>query len=170
MLVLLFCHQTATGRESGLLLSEALMIVLAHYFAARRVVTLPPDILQQLEERGALVAEANPLWLPQGSIRGTILLAFFLLALLLASEGRLLDPATLGSVGLIFAFLSGVTVRWFRRNRSPSPRGAFWIHLKAFLVVAIGILVVATTLSGMEIPGPAENLLLAFVLFYFGSR
>lgn len=170
MLVLLFCYQTAIGQDSGLLLSEALMIVLAHYFAARRVVALPPDITRQLEERGSLVAEANPLWLPRGSIRATILLAFVLLALLLALDGRLLDPATLGSVGLIFAFLAGVALRWFRRDRSRAPRFRFWVHLKAFLVLVIGVLVVAATLSGIEMPGPVENLLLAFVLFYFGSR
>lgn len=170
-LVGLVCYQTALGRETGLLLSEALMIVLAHYFAARRVVALPPDIERELEHRGTLVREANPLWLPRGTVRLVILVAFGLLAMLLAVEGRLLDPVTIGSVGLIFAFLLGVVLRWLRRGgprRTRPVRASVWMHIKAALVLATCAVIVVITLA--DGTAPFENLLLAFVLFYFGSR
>jgi len=70
-------YQLLTGLKVSLLLSETLMIILAHYFAARRhPIKLPPELQQQLQNNAATQQQAQPLWLPSGSVRLLILMMF----------------------------------------------------------------------------------------------
>lgn len=172
----LVIRQALVAAPVSLLLSETLLIVLAHYFASRRLVDLPEALRRRLEQDGVLEAEANPLWLPRHSVRIIILLAFCSTAVLLLWQGRLFQPGVFGSIGLFFAYLAGVLVRglvrWRRRNVAPSHGRQVWLHLKAASVLAACLVLAALTLVGelQTLPQWVEKLLLALILFYFGSR
>ena len=172
----LVIQQALVGAPISLLLSETLLIVLAHYFASRRLVDLPEALRRRLEQDGVLEAEPSPLWLPKHSVRIIILLAFCSTALVLLWQGRLFQPGAFGTIGLFFAYLAGISVRglvrWRRKNVAPSRRRSVWAHLKAAAVLAACAAVTALTLSGelATLPGWVEKLLLSLILFYFGSR
>lgn len=168
-------YQLLFGIEVGLLLSETLMIVLAHYFASRRSVTVALPGAAGTEAPAAAADAENPLWLPKGSIRLIILAGFGFAMLVLLLQGRLFDPAAVGTVALLFAYLGGILVRWLRGGRTreaPPPRWGILIHLQALVVVLACVFIVLATLGGgvQTLPGWLESTLLAFILFYFGSR
>ena len=97
--------QTVRGEKIGLLWSETLMIMLAHYFTSRRFVELPRKVREQLEAGGKIPYDSNPLYLPKHTIRGLIILSFAGLAWYLYREGRLMEHqslAILGTVGVFF--------------------------------------------------------------------
>jgi hypothetical protein len=168
-------HQLLTGASVGLLLSETLMIVLAHYFASRRIIKLPPDLQKRLEAEGVIGADEQPLWLPRGSVRFIILTAFAFAIIVLLLQGRLFDYNTIGTIALIFAYLGGVLMRWFKgwgKKASKPPRFSLFTHLLALFVLLACFFVVLITISGelSGLPHWMEEILLAFILFYFGSR
>ena len=82
MTVAFITIQTARGERVSLLWFESLMIVLAHYFASRRLVQLSPELRTRLTKEGVLEAEPNPLYLPRYSLRLLIVGAFAALAAL----------------------------------------------------------------------------------------
>jgi hypothetical protein len=168
--------QTLAARPIGLLLSEALLIILAHYFASRRLLELPREVQARLEAEGVLVPEANPLWLPRHSVRVLILLGFSGTALVLWWQGRLFEPGAFDTIGLFVAYLGGVLFNWFRKWRSrsrPLKAGTpIWVHLKALAVLLAGGMLATLANSG-EIGADSswiEKLLLSLILFYFGTR
>jgi hypothetical protein len=162
------------GQPIGLLLAETLLIILAHYFASRRLVELPQALQERLEQEGMLVPESNPLWLPAHSVRIIIVLAFFAAAAALWWQGRLFAAGTLDTVGVFFAYLGGVLFNWLRhwRRRGSAGRRERLMHVKALAVLLACALLAALVLSGElpALPGWVEKLLLGLILFYFGSR
>src|SRR5262245_60505436 len=93
--------QTVRGQKLDVALAEALMIVLASYFATRRVVDLPPEMLAQLEHEGKLPSDRHPLYLPKFSVRIIIILSFVGLAGYLYQHGELWTTYAMSTLGLV---------------------------------------------------------------------
>lgn len=170
-------YQIVIGDGVGLLLSETLSIVLTHYFASRRSVALPPHLLQLPEIREWAEHEPNPLWLPRGSIRIIMMVAFVATAIYLLFKGLLFSPNVVGTIALIFAYLGGVLIRWWRnRDNVPpkQPQRALFVHVQAFLVLVTCLVMVLLTVNAGDnqagLPEWLEKFSLAFILYYFGSR
>ncbi len=171
-------YQILAGAGVGLLLSETLSIVLTHYFASRRSVALPPALLNSPEIQKLAEPENNPLWLPRGSVRVIIMVAFIAMIAILLTRGQLFSANALGTVALIFAYLGGVLIRWLRNdaNKPPRPpRFPILIHLQGLLVLMACFFVVLLALgstgdANVGLPHWIEQILLAFILYYFGSR
>jgi len=170
-----FVWLTWHNKPVGLLLSEAMLIVLAHYFASRRLLTVPAHVRQQLETQGLLTEESNPLWLPRHTIRVSILAALFLTGGLLVLRGDLFNAQGFSNISLIFAYLFGVISHYLQTRRATRPSSwwrRLWMHLKALVVVLACLFIILSTLTGGldSLPDGLSNLLLGWILFYFGSR
>ncbi len=170
-------YQIVIGDGVGLLLSETLSIVLTHYFASRRSVALPLHLLQLPEIRDWAEHEPNPLWLPRGSIRMIMMVAFVATAIYLLFKGQLFSPNVVGTIALIFAYLGGVLIRWLRNreNAPPKQQRSLFIHLQALFVLIACVLMVFLTVTNagdnhVGLPDWLEKFSLAFILYYFGSR
>jgi hypothetical protein len=170
--------QTAEDKKIGLLWSETLMIMLAHYFTSRRFVELPRDLREQLEAEGKLPHDAQPLYLPKHTIRGLIILAFVGLAWYLHREGRLFTSQALTILGTVGAYFLGILVKavksWFNRHGAHKPAN-WWDDLKAIITLCMVVATIAVELFqlGDKLPLTQEQLestMLGFILFYFGSR
>ena len=166
---------TLRGMHAGLLLSEAMLIVLAHYFASRQLVTVPKELRAQLQRDGLVQEEPNPLWLPRNSVRILILIAILGTTGVLLTRGQLFQGGVFDNLILVLSYLVGVMVQFVRQRRgprTPSRWGRVWIHLKALLVLAACALILLFGLTGTlaDLPDWVEQLLLGWVLFYFGSR
>jgi hypothetical protein len=164
MIVGVIVVQLVRGKEIELLWTETLMIALAHYFASRRFIRLPPEVIKQLVDEGHIELEARPLYLPSYSIRVILLLAFVAVGIYLYLRGGLWKPQPLSILGVVFAYLSGIIVR------VRSVRG--WEDTKAavvLVVMAVASVVYLCDLGG-SILQPLRNMTLGLVLFYFGSR
>ena len=113
--------QTARGERVGLLWFESLMIVLAHYFASRRLVQLPRELRERLIAEGVLEAEPNPLYLPRHSLRLIIVGAFVALAVYLFRNGRILDPVAVPIFIAVGSYFLGIAFHaftaWRRKGR-----------------------------------------------------
>jgi hypothetical protein len=170
--------QTARGVHVGLLWFESLMIVLAHYFASRRLVQMPRELRLRLQAEGVLEAEPNPLYLPRYTLRLFIIGAFVALAAFLARNGRLFDPVALPifiAVGAYFlGILSHSLMEWWKRGKPKSPGASRFDDARAVLTLAAMALVIVLQLTGWQSLIPhgekLEALPLALMLFYFGSR
>ena len=170
--------QTARGVRVSLLWFESLMIVLAHYFASRRLVQLPRELREKLTADGFLEAEPNPLYLPRHTLRLVIIGAFVALAIYLFRNDRLLDPVAVPifiAVGSYFLGIGfhAVMGRW--KGGKQVPRGVSrFDDLKAIVTLVAMGLVIVLQLSGLQSSVPyaekLEALPLALMLFYFGSR
>jgi hypothetical protein len=170
-----FALLTLRGTSAGLLLSEAMLIVLAHYFAARRLVTVPKELRQQLQAQGLVQEEPRPLWLPRNSVRFLILASLLATLAVLLLRGQLFHSGVFDNLVLVSAYLFGVVVQLVRQRRPPrrlSGWGRAWVHLKALLVLLACALILMFALGGTlaKLPDWVEQLLLGWVLFYFGSR
>ena len=170
-----FVWLTWHGKPVGIMLSEAMLIVLAHYFASRQLLTVPAALRQQLEAEGLIAKDANPLWLPHYSIRFLILAALFFTGGLLLVRGELFASDGFDNLFLVFAYLIGVVVNHLRERRGPRPLSRWqrlWIHLKAlFVMLACLMILFSTMLVGVDsLPEGLSRLLLGWILFYFGSR
>ena len=169
--------QTARGVRVGLLWSESLMIVLAHYFAHRRFVPLSPAMREQLKAADLLEDDAHPLHLPKHSLRTLIVLSFVGLAIYLARERRLLDPVAVPifiSVGSYFLGIGfGIFVSWWSKGRESE--GANWFeNFKALVTLVAVTFAILVQIFGWQDRIPYgekfEAIPLALMLFYFGSR
>jgi hypothetical protein len=164
LIVAVVLAQLARGREVDVLWTETLMIALAHYFASRRFIKLPPDVIRRLTEEGHLETEARPLYLPRYTIRAILIFAFVGVAVYLYEQHRLFQSQSLSILGVVFAYLLGIVAR-IRTFRA-------WEDLKAVVV----LLVLACTAGaylldrGELVPHLIRNMTLGMVLFYFGSR
>ncbi len=170
--------QTARGVHVGLLWFESLMIVLAHYFASRRLVQMPRELRQRLQAEGVLEAEPNPLYLPRYTLRIFIIGAFVALAAYLARNGRLLDPVALPIFIAVGAYFLGILfysfMEWWKRGKPKTPGATRFDDIRAVLTLAAMALVIVLQLTGWQSLIPygqkLEALPLALMLFYFGSR
>lgn len=163
--------QLQVGGRVSPMLSETLMIVLAHYFASRRNLKIPPDLEAKLAAEQP--PEERPLWLPRGSVRLLILIFFFITVFMMLMQGRLSDPEVASTVALIFAYLGGVSLRWIFSRKKPKPekkaRFSIWPHFQALLVLIACLFMILIVLGG-DPPIFLEQVLLVFILFYFGLR
>ena len=162
-------------RELDALWIESLLIAMAHYFTSRRFVSLPPDVLQKLEQEGVIEKERQPLYLPKNSIRSLIVGAFVGLGIYLFREQRLYETQALALLSMIFAYLFGGIVRglshWWYRGRSKRASGT-WSDLKALIVVGSLLALGGLELffPDMRLPIYVDHAVLGMTLFYFGSR
>ncbi|CAK0738201.1 conserved membrane hypothetical protein [Gammaproteobacteria bacterium] len=173
--VWVFVWLTWHDRPVGLLLSEAMLIILAHYFASRQLLMVPTRLQPYLEDHHLITQEANPLWLPRHTIRFIILAVLFLTGVMLLARGELFQSNGFDNIFLIFVYLLGVVVNHIRGRRGIRPLSRWlrlWIHLKALLVVlACFIILLAALANGLEDPPEGlDHILLGWILFYFGSR
>jgi hypothetical protein len=164
LIVAVVISQLIRGQEVQLLWTETLMIALAHYFASRRFIRLPPDVIKRLVAEGHIELEARPLYLPSYSIRVLLITAFALTGVYLFRQGRLFEQQSLSILGVVFAYLLGV----FARLRSVPG----WENFKALAVLGV---LAATSLAelcgyGAHVPNAVRSVTLGMVLFYFGSR
>ncbi len=163
------------GHEVEPLWTETLMIALAHYFSSRRSIHLSPDVISRLESEGHLEPEPRPLYLPRGTIRVALIVAFVGLAVYLYQENRLLQLNSLSILGVVFAYVLGVfvqaVIRWWSKGRQ-TPAIAGWEHLKAITVLAVMGFTAGAYLLDMQdlVSRHVRQTALGLVLFYFGSR
>jgi|HubBroStandDraft_6_1064221.scaffolds.fasta_scaffold11285_4 hypothetical protein len=170
--------QTARGVRVDVVWSEALMIMLAHYFTTRRFVPLSNELRAKLEASGEIEPDESPLYLPKHSVRILLITAFGGLAWYLYDHGRLFEPQSLSLLVSVGAYLLGITVRgilawWSRHTGLTAP--AWWIDFKAVGTLVIVFVAIALQLVGAkEIQGVDTSRLqdfsLGLVLYYFGSR
>ena len=170
--------QTVQNAKIGLLWSETLMIMLAHYFTSRRFIELPRELREQLEAEGKIPQDRHPLYLPKHTIRGLIILAFAGLAWYLYREGRLFEKESLAILGPVAGYFLGIlfkaVIGWFR-GHGGARSANWWDDLKAIVTLAFvaGTITVELLGLGDKLPFSQEHLestMLALVLFYFGSR
>ena len=107
MIVAVVISQLVRGGEIQLLWTETLMIAMAHYFASRRFIRLPPEEIKRLVDEGYIELEARPLYLPSYSIRVLLIVSFTAVGIYLYLHGRLLEPQPLSILGVVFAYLLG---------------------------------------------------------------
>ena len=113
--VFVTCWLMVRDEELPLALSEALFTVLAYYFATRaylKAVEAGEFHRTGSKEfaamaRGFSEATANPLYLPVGTIRVAVILAFVGVALYLAYSGGLNKLLSATTLLLVFAFFAG---------------------------------------------------------------
>lgn len=165
----------ALNRPLDVLWIETLLIALAHYFTSRRFVSLPPAVMQRLEQEGVIERERQPLYLPRNSIRTIIIGAFVGLGIYLYREQRLFEAQALALLSMVFAYLLGAIfgtiAGWFKKRRS-QPITGVWGDIKALIV--LGALLVAAVPElfefGLQLPPMVDRIALGLSLFYFGSR
>ena len=165
----------ARGGQPEMLWIETLLIAMAHYFTSRRFVSLPPAVMQRLEQEGVIEKERQPLYLPRNSIRTIIIGAFVGLGIFLSREQRLFEPSAIALLSMVFAYLLGAIVgsisKWFTKRRSQPITGT-WGDIKALIV--LGAIIVAAVPElfdiGMQLPPVGNRIALGMALFYFGSR
>jgi hypothetical protein len=170
--------QTARGIHVSLLWFESLMIVLAHYFAHRRFVSLSPGMCEKLKAENVIEDEPHPLFLPKQALPTIIVSAFLGLAIYLARQSRLSDPVAvpvLFSVGSYFLGIGfGMLLCWWNRRKPHSTTPSWFEAIKACVTLGAVSVAIAVQLFGWQelIPFGAklEAVPLALMLFYFGSR
>ncbi len=185
IVVILVIDQILSGQSPGLLLSETLLIVLAHYFAQRPSVALPPKLAERLASHGVVEHAPNPLWLPTNTIRSIIFVSFLITAVVLFQRGELLSSPAATTVVVVLIYTSGYWLRPRPRSTAasqPPPKGFFkhlwrllghgFMHLKALIIVLLGLILLLEGLLGEleTMPMWMQELTLMLVLFYFGSR
>jgi hypothetical protein len=175
IVVAVTCADIVGGKTMEPVWTETLMVALAYYFTSRRFVQLPPDVLQKLEADGYIPKEPLPLYLPRGTIRILILAAFLCVSAYQFQAGKLLEQTTFPIFITLLAYFAGTTVRgvlnwWYRGRNVPSSR--WWADMKAVTVLAALILTAFLQVIGQKHLAPyfLENITMAMVLFYFGSR
>jgi hypothetical protein len=181
IIVAVVVTRLSLNRPLDVLWIETLLIALAHYFTSRRFVSLPPQVMQRLEQEGVIDKERHPLYLPKNTIRTLIIGAFVALgAVLYRGEGpwyerRLFQPQALALLSMVFAYLLGAIVGavagWFKRRRS-QPITGVWGDIKALIVLGAMLIAAVPALFdvGVQLPPVADRIALGIALFYFGSR
>ena len=164
LIVAVVIVQIVREQQVELLWTETLMIALAHYFTSRRLIRLPPDVIRRLTEEGQIEPESRPLFLPQHSIRATLVLAFVGLAIYLYKHDQLFHSPALTILGVVFAYFLGIVARL------RSVHG--WEDFKALLVLAVLTYTAGAYLLGRSdlVPNLLRDGTLGLVLFYSGSR
>lgn len=168
--------ETVHGHTQKLegLWSETLLIALAHYFTSRRLIGLPRNVRERLEDEGHLPRESNPLFLPRHSIRLMIVLAFAALTYYVFGVLHVRHIAEVPPILItVWAYMLGTFVRgilsWLYGSGEPS---GLWADIRALavLLLMLGTAIPFFLGHGEMVPETVRNLALACVLFYFGSR
>ena len=164
LIVAVVISQLLRGEVVQLLWTETLMIALAHYFASRRFIRLPPDVINRLVAEGLIELEARPLFLPSYCIRVVLIAAFAFTGIYLFRQGRLFEQQSLSILGVVSVYLLGV----FARLRSVPG----WENIKALAVLGVLAVTALAELCGLgaHVPQFLQSITLGMVLFYFGSR
>lgn len=169
------CADIIKGLPIEAVWAETLMVALAHYFTSRRFVQLPPAMLRKLEDEDIIPKEPLPLYLPRGTIRFLILGSFIGVAVYQYRQGLLAQPSTFAIFITLLAYFAGTTVRgclnWWYRGRN-DPQSRWWADTKAIVVLLALIVTSLLQVLGTQSHAPLwlENITMAMVLFYFGSR
>ncbi|MES2794105.1 MAG: hypothetical protein V4719_31110 [Planctomycetota bacterium] len=179
LLTLIVVGVTCTDIVKGIAIkavwAETLMVALAHYFTSRRFVQLPPELLRKLEADDIIPKEPLPLYLPRGTIRLLILGSFIGVAVYQFRQGLLAQPSTFAIFITLLAYFAGTTVRgvlnWWSRGKN-EPQSRWWADAKAITVLVALIVTSLLQIVGSQSYAPQwlENITMAMVLFYFGSR
>ncbi len=177
IVVAVTCSDILNGRKVDLVWAETLMVALAHYFTSRRFVQLPPEILSRLETDGVIPKEPMPLYLPRGTIRFAILAAFAAVFAFQFRQGQLFDlkTNTFPIFVTLLAYFAGTTLRgtlnWWNRGRVLES-SRWWADTRAVTVLVALIVTSLLQIIGQQHLAPLwlENITMAMVLFYFGSR
>ncbi|MDB5389438.1 MAG: hypothetical protein JWM11_5084 [Planctomycetaceae bacterium] len=175
IVVAVTCADIVAGNSIEPVWTETLMVALAYYFTSRRFLQLPPEVLQKLESDGIVPKEPLPLYLPRGTIRLAILVTFLSVAGYQFQHGKLFEKETFPIFITLLAYFAGTTVRgmlnwWYRGRNVPSSR--WWADTKAITVLGALALTATLQVIGQQHLAPIwlENITMAMVLFYFGSR
>ena len=181
MIVAVACTDLVRTQTVTLIWAETLMIALAHYFTTRRFVRLPPATLKDLEAKGIIEPEPYPLYLPRGTIRTLILVAFIAVGIYLWRNNKIWptqenpDADAVAILGTLLAYFVGNTLRAVRtwwNGGIERPPSRTWGDLKA-TVVLVGLLITGglhILAQKHHLPAGVEHIVMAMVLFYFGSR
>jgi hypothetical protein len=176
MIVSVVVSKIVRGQDLSVPLREALMMVLAVYFATRSVVSVAPETLAKLEREGHVPVERHPLYLPKFSVRIIIVLSFLGAAAFLYQQGRLFMNPALISLGLVGAYLVGAFFRpigkLLERWEFPASLLERFADLRAlFVILAVGALTVGQIWDlSDKLPPWAEPAALTLLLYYFGAR
>ncbi len=169
------CADIVKGLPIEAVWAETLMVALAHYFTSRRFIQLPPEMLRKLEADDVIQKEPLPLYLPRGTIRLIILGSFIGVGVYQYRQGLLDQPSTLAIFITLMAYFAGTTVRgvlnwWYRGKNVPQSR--WWADTKAIAVLVALVVTSLLQVLGSQSHAPLwlENVTMAMVLFYFGSR
>ena len=170
--------QTARGIHVSLLWFESLMIVLAHYFAHRRFVSMSPKICEKLKAENVIDDEPHPLYLPKHSLPAIIVSAFLGLGIYLTWQRRLGDPAAIPVLFSVGSYFLGIgfakLLCWWNRNKPATDSPSWFENVKACVTLAAVSFAITVNLCGWQDDIPfgtkLEALPLALMLFYFGSR
>ena len=169
------CTDIVKGLEIEAVWAQTLMVALAHYFTSRRLVHLSQPMLRKLEDEDIIPKEPLPLYLPRGTIRLLILGSFTGVAVYQYRQGLLTQPSTLAIFITLVAYFAGTTLRgcwswWYRGRQDPQSR--WWADTKAIVVLVALIATALLQVLGTQSHAPTwlENVTMAMVLFYFGSR
>lgn len=175
IVVAVTCADIVGGRPIEPVWTETLMVALAYYFTSRRFLQLPPEVLHKLEADGIVPKEPLPLYLPRGTIRFLLLGTFLSVAAYQYQHGKLFEKETFPIFITLLAYFAGTTVRgvlnwWYRGRIVPASR--WWADLKAVTVLGALVLTAILQVIGQQHLAPLwlENITMAMVLFYFGSR
>jgi hypothetical protein len=169
------CTDIVKGLEIEAVWAETLMVALAHYFTSRRFVQLSPEMLRKLEDDDIIPKEPLPLYLPRGTIRLIILGSFIGVAIYQFRQGLLTQQSTFAIFVTLLAYFAGTTVRgalnWWYRGRN-IPQARWWADAKAVTVLVALVVTSLLQVVGSQSHAPLwlENITMAMVLFYFGSR
>lgn len=175
IVVAVTCSDILNGRKIGPVWAQTLMIALAHYFTSRRFVQLPPEMLRRLEADGVIPKEPLPLYLPRGTIRLLILAAFIGVFAFQFRQGTLFNPDPFAIFITLLAYFLGATLRgilnWWYRGK-PGESSRWWADTRAITVLVALIATSLLQIIGQQHLAPywLENITMAMVLFYFGSR
>ena len=165
MIVAVVIAQMVRGGEIHLLWTETLMIAMAHYFASRRFIRLPPEETQAAGQRrsyriGGPAALSAQLQHPAAVDR------------LVHGRGHLISTCTAGCWNRrpcrFWAWCS--PIYWESSFDCGQVRG--WEDAKAAVVLAVMLATSTAYLLdyGGSVPKPLQAVTLGLVLFYFGSR
>lgn len=180
VVVIVACQQMLLVNVTpSFLLAETLMIVLTHYFSARRGAATPLNYGLEPACDSTVSTTENPLWLPRGSVRGLITFFFIVTLIMLMQQRRVFDSNALILLGPFSSYLSGAMFRdfinwlWPTDPKAPPSWFAIWYaHLLALYVVLISLLLLVLAVYDIfpVLPNWIQSMLLASILYYFGYR
>lgn len=175
VIVTVACHEMLSGATPTLLLAETLMIVLTHYFTVRQQVCTDTNINKVGSGVATPTDEAHPLWLPRGSIRILIVLAFIITLVMLMSQKRLFDSNVLILLVPFASYLLGFLFR-SRKSVDPSSKPSWWkrayVHILAILAILVSMALLLMAIYNILpiVPDWISSALLSALLYYFGTR
>ena len=175
--VFVTCWLSVKGETVPTEVAEALLMTLAFYFAGRAMTRLSSSERQRVEAMRAGARRWQPLFLPRGTVRFLMVMAFLGLAAYLVHQGGIQRLLKSTALVLVLAFFAGQLLKLILRAIAGDATGgsAVFEHLKALLGVLVGCGFVALYVTGYHAQIQdsltlLHRLFLGFMIFYFGSR